>query len=99
MAAFMDALTTAMARNGPNVSDEAGTKKSLGTWLVRRLRFRSEGVSRLRVLEKVRITPRQGLILIAVEGERLLVATSDGSASAIYPLSRAGEIRVEGSCA
>lgn len=99
MGAFIEALTSAIERNGPTVHGDARIRESLGTRLVRRLRSRSEGVSKLRVLEKVRITPRQGLFLIDAEGERLLVATSDGSTSAIFPLSRAGEIRIEGSCA
>ena len=92
----MNALTTAMGRGGPAVGKEGGGSRSLGAWLVERLRSRAEDASRLKVLERIRVTPRQLLLLIEAEGERLLVATSEGSATTIYPLGT--QIRLEGTC-
>nr|WP_275425895.1 flagellar biosynthetic protein FliO [Occallatibacter savannae] len=63
-----------------------------------RLRARAASESRLKILDRFRVTPRQGLLLVEVEDERLLVATSDGSATAFYPLRRPVAIPVEGSC-
>jgi Flagellar biosynthesis protein, FliO len=106
----MNTLATAMGQSHPSVLSpgKARVRRSLGAWLVNRLRSRSEDISRLRVLEQLRLTARHGLVLIEVEGERFLISTSDGSAPSIYPLKNraagsdrrgAGEIRIEGICA
>ena len=92
----MNALTTAMGRCGPVIGSERRWHRSFGAWLMKRLRSRAEDASRLKVLERIRVTPRQLLLLIEAEGERLLVATSEGSASTIYRLDT--EIRLEGTC-
>lgn len=99
MGAFIEALTSAMGRGGPVAGEESRRRGSLGAWLVDRVRHHSERDSRLRILERVRVTPRQVLVLVEAEGERLLVATSDGSAPAIFALGGPERIRVEGSCA
>lgn len=99
MGAFIEALTSAIGRNGPVREEVAPTRRSLGARLMKRFRFRSEVAPRLRVVERVRVTPRQALVLVEAEGERLLVATSDGSASVIHPLGGPTRIQVEGRCA
>jgi len=95
----MNSLITPTRRNGQAVCGESRNQRSPGAWLLERLRCRSGDDPPLRVLGRIRVTPRQGLLLIEAEGERLLVATSDGSAATIYPLGTPAEIRVEGSCA
>lgn len=92
----MYALITATRRNGTADCRESQSQRNLWAWLVDRVRSRSEDASPLRVLQRIRITPRQLLLLVEAQGERLLVATSDGSSSTIYPLD--GEIRLEGTC-
>ena len=96
MSAFLNALLAATRRSGAGLSGGSRDQRNLWTWLAERLRSRSEHGSRLRVLERITVTPRQLLLLIEAEGERLVVATSDGSSSTIYPLD--GEIRLEGTC-
>jgi flagellar biogenesis protein FliO len=97
----MNALTAAIGHREQFPQEKARDRKSLGYWIVNRLRSRSEGVARLRVLEQLKVTPRNGLALIEVSGERFLMATSDGSAPAIFPIKNSAavsEIRIEGSC-
>ena len=98
----MNALTAAIGHRELFPQEKARDLRSLGSWMVNRLRSRSEVVAKVRILERLRVTPRNGLVLIEIEGERLLMATSEGSAPAIYPLKRpaaGSEIRIEGSCA
>ena len=67
---------------------EAPLSKRFMAWLIDRLSPRAFGKQSLRIVERIRVTPRQALILVEVEGERLLVATSDVSAPAFYPVKR-----------
>ena len=78
MSAFVNVLTAAIGQREPFRREKARDRRSLCSWIVNRLRSRPEGVVRLRILEQLRATPRNGLVLIEVEGERLLMATSDG---------------------
>jgi flagellar biogenesis protein FliO len=98
----MNALTAAIGHREAFPQAKLRERRGVGSWIVNRLRLRSDRVGRLKILEQLRVTPRNGLVLVEVEGERLLMATSDGSAPAIYPLKdRAADldIQIEGSCA
>jgi flagellar biogenesis protein FliO len=73
-----------------------------------RLRSRPRNSPKLQVVEQIRVSPRQLLVLLEVEGERLLLATSEVSAPAFYPIKKASTasnrkrsitIRIEGTCA
>lgn len=55
-------------------------------WLLERLRSRQRPPSRLALLERITLAPRQSLALIEAEGRRLLVATSPDGAPAFYAL-------------
>jgi flagellar biogenesis protein FliO len=69
------------------------SRNGLGAWLIwqarARLRARKTEPSRLTVLERVALAPRQSLALVEADGERLLVATTADSAPAFYSLAGA----------
>jgi flagellar biogenesis protein FliO len=55
-------------------------------WLMARLQGTSRKRSRLELLERIALGPRQSLSLIEAEGRKFLVATSAEGAPAFYPL-------------
>jgi flagellar biogenesis protein FliO len=55
-------------------------------WLMAKLHRAGRGRSRLLLVERITLAPRQSLALVEAEGRRLLVATSADGASAFYPL-------------
>lgn len=57
----------------------------LAGWLLGRL-GRRQRASRLELLDRISLAPRQQVALIEVEGRRLLVATSPESTPAFYAL-------------
>ena len=85
--------TASNAGSDSNVCKES--PKSLAAWLVAQARARLGGHKteppRLAVLERVTLAPRQSLSLVEADGQRVLVATTNDSAPAFYPL--AGEKR------
>jgi len=96
-----------MVQHRMTVRDDAPTRRGFGAWLIDRLRPRCSSAPKLRVLEQIRVTPKQVLFLIEVEGERLLMAASDASAPAFYPFKKSAPamrrrgpaaIRIEGQC-
>lgn len=66
----------------------------LAGWLLGRLRRGTRRSSRLALLERITLAPRQSLALVEAEGRRLLVATSPEGAPAFYALdgSRLSEV-------
>ena len=55
-------------------------------WLLKRLHGARREPSRLALLERITLAPRQSLALIEAEGRRLLVATSPEGAPVFYAL-------------
>lgn len=47
----------------------------LAGWLFGRMRASQRRTSRLELLERITLAPRQSLVLVEAEGRRLLVAT------------------------
>ena len=107
MGVFASALSRAMLQGRP--LPERRISRGLGAWLIERLRARSRGNPELRVVEQIRVSARHALLLLDVEGERLMMATSDGSTPVFYPVKKSVTspsrrrgpvaIRVEGTCA
>jgi flagellar biogenesis protein FliO len=60
-------------------------------WLMARLRGTDRKRSRLELLERIALGPRQSLSLIEAEGRKFLVATSAEGAPAFYPLDEREE--------
>lgn len=58
----------------------------LAGWLLGRLRVANHAQSKLELLDRIALAPRQSLALIEAEGRRLLVATSPEGAPAFYAL-------------
>jgi hypothetical protein len=88
LGAFIDTLTNAMVQKGPPGAGRSRSHGSLGAWLMSRVRSRKEDVRRVRVVEQVRVTPRQGVALIEVEGELYLMPTGEGGVAAIFPVKK-----------
>lgn len=76
---------------GPLTSSLAAGKRrsGLGAWLLERLQQRSVAEPRLRMLERIRVTPRQTMALIEADGERFLVAAGESGAPVVFPLKEA----------
>lgn len=59
-------------------------------WLVKKLKTgfaqREQHGSRLTLLDRISLAPRQSLVLIEAEGRRILVATSSDGGSAFFAL-------------
>jgi len=55
-------------------------------WLMRRLRGGGRETSRLALVDRITLAPRQSLALVEAEGRRFLVATSPEGAPAFYAL-------------
>ena len=55
-------------------------------WVLGRLRAGGRARSRLELVERITLAPRQSLALIEAEGRRFLVATSPEGAPAFYAL-------------
>jgi flagellar biogenesis protein FliO len=68
----------------------------LAGWLLGRLRATRRSQSRLALLERIALAPRQSLALVEADGRRFLVATSPEGAPAFYALD--GESRPGNRC-
>lgn len=73
-------------------------RSGLCAWLLKWVRARAEGRehhrSRLALLERITLAPRQSLALVEAEGKRFLVATSPEGGPAFYALD--GEAAARG---
>jgi hypothetical protein len=58
----------------------------LAGWLLGRLRAGGRTQSRLELVERIALAPRQSLALVEAEGRRFLVATSPDGAPTFYAL-------------
>jgi flagellar biogenesis protein FliO len=82
---FANALSSAVGRNG--ISAGAPNQwPGLAAWLLARLRRRAHKDSRLEVVARVSLAPRQVVALIEADGQRLLVATSPEGAPVFFSL-------------
>jgi flagellar biogenesis protein FliO len=65
----------------------------LAAWLISRLRSgaqaRKKRKSRLALLDRISLAPRQSLALVEADGKRFLVGTSPDSGPVFYPLDGA----------
>lgn len=59
----------------------------LALWLMEHLRRSPRAPSRLALLERINLAPRQSLALVEADGRRLLVATSPEGAPTFYALN------------
>jgi flagellar biogenesis protein FliO len=64
-------------------------------WLATRFEKRTRRQPRLAVLDRLTVAPRQSLMLVEADGQRILVATSAEGAPAFYPLDAAGRFDVK----
>lgn len=67
-------------------------------WLLERLRGARREPTRLALIERITLAPRQSLSLIEAEGRRLLVATSPEGAPAFYALDGSPLSAASSSC-
>jgi flagellar biogenesis protein FliO len=67
----------------------------LAAWLVKRLKGGrgEQRKSRLTMLDRISLAPRQSLALVEAEGRRFLVATSAEGGPAFYPLDQSPALR------
>lgn len=86
MEAFANTLTSA-AHNGVLGSNQSGLRRrGIGAWLIAQLSLREKVKPRLTVVERVTLAPRQFLVMVEAEGQRILVATSPDGSPAFYAL-------------
>lgn len=72
---------------------QSSSGRSLLRWLIAKISGRVRTESRLLLVERINLAPRQSLSLIEADGQRLLVATSADGAPAFYALSAPGRPR------
>lgn len=68
-------------------------RQSLAAWFLERLRPRSHSQTRLAVLDREMLAPRQSLALVEAEGRWLLVATSPEGSPAFYAIEKRSTMR------
>jgi|SRR6185503_9924816 len=77
----------ALAHAGKNHSDRAVlVLRDVWASISERLRRRGNGGPRLAILERVAVAPKQTVALLEVEGEKLLVGTSQEGAPRFFRL-------------
>ena len=62
----------------------------LAAWLLARFRRSGGALPRLRLVERIALSPRQSLALVEAEDRLLLVATSPDGAPSFFPLDERG---------
>jgi hypothetical protein len=72
-------------------------RSGLAGWLLKTLLARAQGIgvprkSRLALVDRISLAPRQSLALVDAEGRRFLVATSQDAGPAFYPLDRSSAL-------
>jgi hypothetical protein len=88
-----DGLKSRLGDKRVKREDEAASGSAVGGlagWLVAKLRSRPQPVSRLALVERIALAPRQSLALVEAEGRRILVATSAEGGPAFYALDDSG---------
>lgn len=88
MGVFANALGLAVEKKGDSEIASRAWPGLLG-WLVTRLRRRANQETRLAVVERISLAPRQIVALIEADGQRLLVATSPDGAPVFFDLKSA----------
>lgn len=86
MGVFANALNLALERRGTAAETAPKVRSGLGAWLLARLRRGAIRESRLALVEKITLAPRQVVALVEADGQRLLVATSSDGAPVFFPL-------------
>ena len=92
-----------MKKNPPGLGWKAGSARGrprlggLTGWLMDRLRGQGRERTRLMLLDRIALAPRQSLSLVEAEGRRFLVATSADGAPVFYPLDERGSARGQAS--
>jgi hypothetical protein len=72
---------------------QSSSGRGLICWLIAKVSARVRTESRLLLVERINLAPRQSLSLIEADGQRLLVATSADGAPAFYALATPGRTR------
>jgi flagellar biogenesis protein FliO len=72
--------------------------RGVRAWIYERIHRRAGGQARLAVVEKICFAPRQTLSLIEVDGERILVGTSQDGSPQFYPLRASSRSRTKNRC-
>lgn len=85
MGVFANALSLAMERRGPS-EIASDVRPGLAAWLLAKLRRSAIKESRLALVERISLAPRQTIALVEADGQRFLVATSPEGAPAFFPL-------------
>ena len=67
-------------------TESKGESAGLAHWLLERLRGARRDETRLALVERISLAPRQTLALVEAEGRRFLIASSPEGAPAFYPL-------------
>jgi hypothetical protein len=93
---FAEALMNVHRKNG---GDRSVSKwRGVTAWVFERIRRRSAMRSRMAVLEKISFAPRQSLALIEVDGERVLVGSSQDGSPQFYRLNAISRSRTQKRC-
>jgi hypothetical protein len=82
---FANALTVAVNGRGFGSADPIRSR-GIVRWFIEHVQKRTKAQSRLTVIERVTVAPRQSLLLVEADGQRVLVATSPDGTPAIFPL-------------
>jgi hypothetical protein len=86
---FANALCLAVGQTGTGPGKDLQDWSGLMVWLLNRFRRRALKQSRLALVERINLAPRQTVALIEADGQRLLVAISPDGAPSFYPLKAA----------
>lgn len=89
MGVFANALSLAVGQSGTTPHKIPLKRTGLAAWLLDRLSRRAIAESRLRLVERINLAPRQTVALIEADGQRLLVATAADGTPSFYPLKSA----------
>lgn len=88
MGVFANTFTAAIGKEPRTTMNPlSAVRRSIGGWLSVRLQRSSQPPRRLAVIERVSLTPRQSLVMVEADSQRLLVAVSSEGAPVFYPLS------------
>ena len=80
------ALGSLMRAAKPSGARNRCERAGLGAWILQHLRRQSMSETRLVLLERVTIAPRQTVALIEADGRRVLVAASPECTPTFFPL-------------
>ncbi len=82
----MNKTSAVMTGDKHPIQSTPGAIARTANWLLHRLARREPSEERLRLVQRIALSPKQSLTLVEVEGRRLLLATGSDGAPAFYAL-------------